>query len=134
MYSISLPALQRSVSIPAYIKAVRLAKAHPHHCFATTFEDWSGGDGKTIVAEFLRGVHNRINTKTPKITHCLRKKKSMPLAYGQGRKWAESYQTEQMRDCLAIRQQATARVRIYQLQTPELRRRFGHRLAKSNEE
>ncbi len=42
------------------------------------------------------------------------------------RKLDDAYQTEQMRDCRAIRDTQQRRVRLYYLGTPELRRRFGH--------
>ena len=48
--------------------------------------------------------------------------------YGYGRKWTERYQADLVRDCDAIRRKVQQRVRLYQLATPELRRRYAHLL------
>lgn len=53
--------------------------------------------------------------------------------YGVGRKWGDIYQTEQLRDCWRIRDKVTKRVRMYQIMTPELRRRYQHLLDDRNE-
>lgn len=53
--------------------------------------------------------------------------------YGYGRKWTDEYQVDQMRDCDAVRRKLQQRVRLYQLATPELRRRYAHLLDDRNE-
>lgn len=118
MAYIWLAALERRVSIPSYMKAIRRAKEVLHGTFPNTLETWWSGSGECIVAQFRKALHKRISAHLP--------------GYGKGRKWDEIYQTEQMRDCQAVRR-AVKRVRIYQLMTPELRRRFKHLLSDLNE-
>ncbi len=48
--------------------------------------------------------------------------------YGYGRKWRERYQNNQMCDCDTIRRKIQHGVQLYQLATPELRRRYAHLL------
>lgn len=53
--------------------------------------------------------------------------------YNVGRKWDDTYQRELLRDCWNIREKVTKRVRLYQIMTPELRRRYQHLLDDRNE-
>ena len=43
-----------------------------------------------------------------------------------GRKWGTDYQASLARDCCAVRAHATTRLRVHRLETPDVRRRFGH--------
>ena len=45
------------------------------------------------------------------------------------RKGTAEYQISLWRDCRAVRDILTRRLRVYQLETPEMRKRYGHLLA-----
>ncbi len=63
MRVIYLPAIHKRVSIGQYCKAVKLAKENPDREFKYTLETWWPGTGKEIVKQFMKGVHDRINSK-----------------------------------------------------------------------
>ena len=49
--------------------------------------------------------------------------------YRRGRKWTAMEQVRMMRDCRAVRDLVTRRLRVYQFETAEVRRRFSHLLS-----
>jgi len=65
MRTIHLPALDRSVSLRAYIAAVKLAKAHPEAVFRHGLTCWWPCTGAQIVKQFQQGVMDRINQSIP---------------------------------------------------------------------
>jgi hypothetical protein len=62
---INLPALGRSVPLSAYVKAVKLAKANPKAEFKTGLTCWWPCTGSEVLAQFMRGVEDRINQGIP---------------------------------------------------------------------
>ena len=50
-----------------------------------------------------------------------------------GRKHETDYQTRLARDCRAVRDIVTRRLRVYQFETAEVRERFGHLLARRDD-
>ena len=62
---ISLPALDKVVSLKAYIKAVKLAKANPHTTFKTGLTTWWPTTGEEIMRQFRKSMHERINDAIP---------------------------------------------------------------------
>ena len=65
MRTIRLPALDRSVSLGAYVNAVKLAKAHPDREFKHGLTTWWPTTGAEIVKQFCEGMTDRINAATP---------------------------------------------------------------------
>lgn len=65
MKTIYLPANHMHVTIGQYVAAIKLAKANPDKEFKYTLETWWPGTGKDILKQFVKGVHDRINKKTP---------------------------------------------------------------------
>lgn len=49
------------VTIPAYIRAVKMAKAHPDQEFKHGLCGWWPVTGRQVVREFWEGVEDRIN-------------------------------------------------------------------------
>jgi hypothetical protein len=94
-----------------------------HKCLTSTRQeghirvDWSGDslDAAGFHREFVTALHSRINHKG-----------QLPQ---NGRKFDQGYQTSLRRDCYRVRDMAR-RIRVYQLETPEMRARFGHKLAR----
>ena len=67
MRTIYLPALRRHVTLGAYVRAVRLAKANPHTTFETGFRTWWPTTGAEIMDQFRAGMMDRINQAIPYI-------------------------------------------------------------------
>ena len=62
---IDLPAINKKVPLGAYIKAVRAAKENPERTFTTGLTTWWPTTGAEIVAQFRRGMMERINDGIP---------------------------------------------------------------------
>ena len=62
---IYLPAIERHVTIGAYVAAVRRAKAEPETEFKTGLNTWWPTTGAEIVRQFRGAVHDRINQAVP---------------------------------------------------------------------
>ena len=62
---ISLPAINKSVPIGAYVKAVKIAKANPEMMFKPGLTTWWPASGAEIVEQFWAGVVDRINQNIP---------------------------------------------------------------------
>ena len=65
MRYMSLPALNKRVTLGAYVKAVKLAKAQPETEFTYGLTTWWPTKGRDIVRQFMQGVHDRINARVP---------------------------------------------------------------------
>lgn len=62
---ITLPALHRTVTLRAYVAAVRLAKAAPDATFAHGLTTWWPTTGAEILQQFRCGMVERINAGIP---------------------------------------------------------------------
>jgi len=65
MRTIYLPAVDRTVTLTAYIQAVRLAKANPEATFKHGFTTWWPTAGAEIMRQFREGIWHRINQAIP---------------------------------------------------------------------
>jgi hypothetical protein len=63
--TIHLPAIDRTVSLAAYNRAVRLAKASPAAVFKTGLTTWWPTTGAEIMKQFRNGMTHRINQAIP---------------------------------------------------------------------
>ena len=63
--TIYLPALERSVTLGAYVAAVKKAKQFPAHEFKHGLTCWWPVTGQQIVNQFREGMHERISKGTP---------------------------------------------------------------------
>lgn len=60
--TVRLPAVDKTVSLKAYIQGVKLAKANPDKEFKYGLTTWWPVTGREIMRQFLDGVNDRINT------------------------------------------------------------------------
>lgn len=131
--TIYLPAICRSITLAQYCAAFRIAKINPDRRFRQTFQDWNGGTGADIVREFRRGMHDRINAGSYRMAEGWRRAGACRTAYlppkPRGRKDCSDYVIRARRDARAISVRVLCRVRVYQFETEEARRRFGHLLS-----
>lgn len=67
MRTIRVPALGRTVSLAAYLHAVRMAKANPDATFKTGLTTWWPTTGAEIMDQFREGMIERINEAMPYI-------------------------------------------------------------------
>ncbi len=67
MRTINLPAIGKRVSIGAYVRAVKLAKANPSMEFKHGLTCWYPCTGKDILQQFFDGAQDRINQAIPAI-------------------------------------------------------------------
>ena len=58
---VTLPAINKRVTLAEYICAVKIAKAHPDEEFKTGLTTWWPTTGAEIVRQFRRGMAERIN-------------------------------------------------------------------------
>jgi hypothetical protein len=65
MRVIYVPGIERSVSLSAYVAAVKLAKANADKEFKHGLTTWWPTKGHEIVRQFRRGMHERISDATP---------------------------------------------------------------------
>jgi len=65
MRTIYLPAIERSVSLGAYLQAIRLAKSKPDATFNHGLTCWYSCTGADIMRQFRQGMHDRINQAIP---------------------------------------------------------------------
>lgn len=65
MRTIYLPAVDRRVSLAAYVTAVKIAKANPDREFKHGLTTWWPTTGAEIVDQFNRGMHDRISQGIP---------------------------------------------------------------------
>ena len=62
---ITLPAINRSVTLAAYVQAIRLAKANPGTTFKHGLTAWWPCTGQEIMQQFRAGMNDRINQRVP---------------------------------------------------------------------
>ena len=67
MRTITIPAIDRVVTINQYVKAVKLAIANPESEFKHGLTCWWPCKGKDIREQFLAGIMDRINEAIPYI-------------------------------------------------------------------
>ncbi len=65
MRTIYLPAVERSVTLGSYVRAVKMAKANPDRTFITGLTTWWPTKGSEIVEQFRAGMTDRINQAIP---------------------------------------------------------------------
>lgn len=65
MRTIRLQAVDRTVSLGAYVRAVKLAKAHPLTEFKQGLDSWWPTTGADILRQFHAAMHDRINQSVP---------------------------------------------------------------------
>lgn len=65
MKVIYCPGPEKWIPLREYLRAVRLAKANLDRTFRHGLTQWWPCTGREIVAQFLRGVHDRINERIP---------------------------------------------------------------------
>ena len=65
MRMIYVSGIEKNVPIKAYMKAVNLAKENPDMTFKTGLTCWWACTGKEIVAQYWKGVEDRINAAIP---------------------------------------------------------------------
>lgn len=70
--TITLPAINRTVSLGAYVKAIKLARDNPDSTFDYGLTCWWSCTGREIMSQFLRGMHDRINQAIPYVERGLR--------------------------------------------------------------
>ena len=64
---ITLPAINKSVTIGNYVKGIKLAKANPDVEFKHGLTCWWACTGADIMRQFREGVQQRINDGIPYI-------------------------------------------------------------------
>lgn len=117
-HCISLSALDRRVSIPAYIAAVRRAIAAPDATFRQGLESWWPVTGAEIRREYNRALNRRIMRHAPH--------------YGRGRKWSDDWQRAARQTANRVNMPRLI-VRDSEVHPPELRRRLAHRITRPEE-
>ena len=68
----ALPAVNKTVTLRAYVAAVRLAKENPGVTFDHGFTTWWPTTGADIMRQFRQGVQDRINQAIPYMERGLR--------------------------------------------------------------
>ena len=63
--AIYIPGKEMWVSIPTYIKGIKLAKANPDATFSYGLTTWASCTGSDIMRQFMAGLHDRINQAIP---------------------------------------------------------------------
>jgi hypothetical protein len=74
MRTIHLPAIDRHVTLAAYVAAVKTAKAHPDVTFKHGLTCWWPCIGSEILRQFRAGIDDRINQAIP---YCHRNPKEL---------------------------------------------------------
>ena len=67
MRYVVLSAIDRRVTLAAYVRAVKLANARPDAEFKHGLECWWPCKGREIVEQFRQGMHERISSGIPAI-------------------------------------------------------------------
>jgi hypothetical protein len=63
--TVNLPAIGKSVTLAAYVAAIRSAKANPDTTFKHGLTAWWPCTGQEIMRQFRTGMHDRINQRVP---------------------------------------------------------------------
>lgn len=61
MRTITLPAVNKTVSLKQYVAAIKMAKMNLDREFKHGLTCWYPCSGRDIVKQFLDGIHDRIN-------------------------------------------------------------------------
>ena len=61
--TVKLSAINRSVTLAAYVQAIKLAKANPDTTFKHGLTAWWPCTGREIMQQFRTGMHDRINQR-----------------------------------------------------------------------
>jgi hypothetical protein len=115
---ITLPALDRRISIPAYVAAVKRAKAQPEATFREGLESWWPTTGAEIRQQFGRALDRRIMRHAPH--------------YGLGRKWGADYQLAAIQTAAKVNGNPRVIVRESSVDW-RFRARLAHRLTPNDE-
>jgi hypothetical protein len=62
---IHLPVVDKTITLAAYLHAIRVAKANPDVTFKHGLTCWWPCTGREIVGQFFEGVQDRINAGIP---------------------------------------------------------------------
>lgn len=62
---IHLPAIDKTVSLAAYVQAIKAAKANPEQIFMHGLTTWWATTGAEIMQQFRAGMMDRINQAVP---------------------------------------------------------------------
>lgn len=62
---VTLPAIHRTVTLGAYVKAVKMARDNPDAEFDHGLTTWWPTKGREIVEQFRHGMNDRINQGIP---------------------------------------------------------------------
>jgi len=62
---INLPAVNKRITLGAYVKAIRLAQANPTQIFPHSITTWWPTTGSEIMQQFRAGMMDRINQAIP---------------------------------------------------------------------
>ena len=65
MRTVYCPGVDRHVSLGAYVRGIKLAKANPDEEFKHGLTCWYPCTGWQIMRQFLAGVHDRISQAIP---------------------------------------------------------------------
>ena len=65
MKYISLPAINKRVSIKDYIAGIKQAKANPDKMFKHGLTCWWSCSGDDIMRQFMDGINERVNQAIP---------------------------------------------------------------------
>ena len=65
MRTITLPAINKAVSLGQYVKAVKMAKANPDAEFKHGLTCWWSCKGRDVVQQFVEGMQERITQAIP---------------------------------------------------------------------
>lgn len=63
--TVTLPAINRTVTLGAYVRAIKQAKANPDAEFKHGLTVWWPCTGREIMQQFRRGMHDRISQAVP---------------------------------------------------------------------
>lgn len=111
---IFVPGFGHWVSVKSYVTAIRKAKANLDETFSYSLTCWTPCTGREIMEQFRAGIHERIN-------------EALDIPWTRKRK--DSWQAAIVRDRHRL-EDIRRRIRVYQFETPEMMRRFGHLLAR----
>lgn len=127
---ISLPAINRQISLGAYVAGIKLAKANPERTFEHGLTCWYSCTGAKIVAQFREGLHERINAGSYRMAEGWRRAGATRGEFRRpaprGRKDCRDWQIQAWRDSRRIHDRLQRRVVIHGLETAEARKRFAH--------
>ena len=72
MRCISLPAINKNVSLQNYVAGIKKAKSMPDSVFPHGLTCWWSCTGREIMEQFMDGVNDRINQMIPYIERNLK--------------------------------------------------------------